>query len=244
MMNPFNEMILLPKDEYNRLTSQALHGSTPSMQKELEQLQNNHANLPDDQRNKLEQEIISKYTNHCKSSINQEEAESKASTASTVILDNDELLERHLKNFRNTNRLRAMSLYDHLKTYKSQWNNNGQFLTEDSNEAIPRSNIIDLIDYVTNTIKSSSKNAPAGFKEFVELLFRANTPEKYFSNIGLQRVNKMEKLIEAELKVAEDTDDDDVQQHENKRYATGSNAKRPRPSDEEEEEDSTWLNLK
>lgn len=217
-MNPFNEMVLLPKDEYNRLTSQALHGSAPSMQKELDLLHSNNSNLPIDQKNKLEQEIITKYTDNCKSLINQDQ-EQTASDAKTIVLDDDDsVILRHLDNFRKTNKWRAKEMYLHLKSFKPQWNNMGQLFNAQSKELIPRSNVIDLINYVTSSQITGMKTPPAGLQEFIKLLLESNTPETYFSTPG---INRMAKFVKNNDKNEEnDEEEEEVDKHPTKRHKT------------------------
>lgn len=225
-MNPFNEMTLLPKDEYVRLTTQALHGSAPSMQKELEQLNNKYANLPDDQRNKLEQEIITKYTDHCKSSINQTNGATTPTTTSETV-DDDSIILQHLNNFRANNKWRAQQLFSHLKTTNRQWNNMGQLLDLETNEPIPKSNIVDLIHYATTTL-AMKRSPPAGLRQFTDLIMKTNTPETFLSNVGATRMFEiLNNNIEEEEK-------DEVE--ENKRPLTRSQIRK-------EETTGSWYTL-
>lgn len=246
-MNPFDEMVLLPKESYNKLTSQALHGSMPSLQKELEQLHANHSNLPDDQKNKLEQEIIAKYTNHCKSSISQEQQQLRQpSTAQTDLQgaeeedDDDELILRHLKNFRKNNNWRAQQLYSHLKsTVKPRrWNNNGQMIDEESGEPIPRSNIVDLIHYATSTITPKNKSIPPGVHVFINLLRDTNAPQTFISTNGALRLIKI-----LENKVVQVKEEKEKEPEVNKRPVTRA-YKRQRTDDGEDVENTTWDSLK
>lgn len=221
-MNPFDEMVLLPKEAHNKLVSQALHGSAPSMQKELEDLYRNNANLPDDHRNKLEQEIIAKYTNHCRSSMNNSDQLQAATSTSAPIIEEgedlaDHIILRHLANFRKNNKWRAEQLYTHLKETVSppQWNKFGQLLDK-NDEAIQGSNIVDLINYATFT--GLVKKVPSGMIEFIDLIRSSNAPQSFISSSGAQRIaDFMENQITGKMDIEEEEEP-----KENKRPTTRS----------------------
>lgn len=202
-MNPFVEMVLVPKNDYNRLTTQALQGSAPSMTKELEHLRQSTSTLPDDQRNKLEQEIISKHTEFCKPDTSTEHVHSSSSSSIAPMTTlNDEIIVQQFEKFPKQNKWKAQGLYTLLKLRNPQWNSLGQLLNADGTP-IQGSNIIDLIDYVTNA-QVIRRGAPLGLVDFIVLLKDANVPNTYFSNKGSKRLQDFIDMIDGEQKVIKD----------------------------------------
>lgn len=185
-MNPFREMVLLSLEEYQKLRQRALI-PTEGLQRDLQELKQEYGTfLPADQRAKLESEIISKH------SIG-DKLEPSSSPALPTKVD-DTLIIEHFNSFPKSNKTRALQMFHHLKSYKSQWNTMGQFLDSDNNP-IANSNIVELINYVTSPSRAKN-NPPAGFIEFINLLVDANTPRNFLSAIGLQRIENNKHVVD------------------------------------------------
>lgn len=182
-MNPFREMVLISLNEYKLLKNTVLSNTrNPNMTKELNEITDQYGQvIPADKKLKLEGEVISKYTqpNHTKleSSIPQE-------------VPKVDYIKQHFDIFGPVNKKRALQIYNHLKTFSPNWNENGQLLNTDK-QPIPFSNIVELIDYVTNTRRTD--RVPAGFSEFVEMLEDTNTPRNFFSNTGILRIENYKR---------------------------------------------------
>lgn len=183
-MNTYREMVLVSVDEFNRIRKQLLFqqpaGEKPTLHKELYDIKDKVEYLPDDQRIKLEGEVIAKHTDHMRPTEEDETIALKQKPADT------QFLSQHLDLFPNVNKKRAQQMLYHLSSFKQQWNERGQ-LIDDSGEPIPRSNVIELIDHVTNTRRTS--RIPAGFSSFVKLLDDSNIPRHLLSTQGLHKVD-------------------------------------------------------
>lgn len=199
-MNTFRKMVLLSTDDYNKYrnlmyTSQVTPSINP-MQKEMEGIKEKYGdNLPEDQRNKLESEIIQKYSD--KIDI----------TSPSPKVDGSKLewIKTSLEDFSKTNKTRANQLYNLLSMRLSdRWNENGELLTVDG-EPIKGSNILDLINYVTSSNKA--KNAPYGFNDFKQLLSEANVPSYVFSKRGMESINKQDDIPNLHKLFKSDVDD-------------------------------------
>ena len=193
-MNPFNEMVLIPKDEYTRLNTQALQRNVPSMQRELEEIKLKYGDsLADDQKLRLESEVVSKYTDYCQPSTQEQIPTAIAPTASST--DENDLIKQQLENFPQLNRWRALQIYNHLKTTNpNQWNIKSQLLDDDKNPIIG-SNIVDLIDYVTNIKRIQT--APIGLTEFITIINDSNLPQRYMSTFAVNKIHKHIKAASA-----------------------------------------------
>lgn len=183
-MNYFRKMIMLPTDEFNKyknlLYSAQVTPETNPMQQELKNIKEVHGTtLPDDQRAKLEAEIIQRYST---------KNERKESEVAKIDPSQIEWIRNSIKHFSNSNKSRANRLYEYLFTrLQNRWNENGELLTADGNN-IRGSNILDLINFVTSTVKQ--RNIPIGFSDFIIMLGEANTPTHMFSNHGMNHINE------------------------------------------------------
>jgi hypothetical protein len=174
-MNTFREMVLISMDEYKRQRKQNLFSHTgtsaPTMQKELHELSDD---IPDDQRVKLEHEIISKHS---------------GSQSNPAKQPQNEIFIRILESFGNTNKRRSIQVFNHLMTFykhRPKWNDLGQIL-DGNNEPIHGSNIVDLIDSITGAI--NTRKLPIGFGSFVNAIRESNLPMQFLSKTGLHRLN-------------------------------------------------------
>lgn len=187
-MNPFREMILLSLHEYKRFRKQILYNqpteADPSMQKELHELKEKYGDeIPADQRQKLESSIISKHTGYNKGNTGVIETPPDLTTQ-------NELFLHHFDNFSNVNKKRAQQMFHHLKeTFKHKpiWNDLGQLINFQTSNPIQGSNIVDLIDSVTNTRRTNT--VPSGWQSFIHYLNISNMPRNFLSLIG---INKLE----------------------------------------------------
>lgn len=182
-MNYFRKMVMLPIDEFNKYKnilylSQVTPNPNP-LQKELEQVRETYGtSLPDDQRVKLESEIIQKYS-------------SKNSNVPSPLIPTDPQqlawIGQSLQNFPKANKNRAVRLHTYLDTRSlNRWNEKGELLTSDASP-IPNSNILDLINFVTTTQKIDQ--TPIGFTDFIKLLIETNVPTHMLSKNGLKHIN-------------------------------------------------------
>ena len=194
-MNYYRKMLLLPVDEYNKYrsllyTSQVTATKNP-IQKDLNELRDEYGtNLPDDEKIKLEGEIIQKFKT--KNTIDD--------GVKVSITPKHERIKELINDFSKTNKTRATQLYNHLSSkYKSRWNDDGELVDENGN-TINDSNILDLINYVTSTQKS--RNVPKGISPFFSLLRSANTPSYMFSKQGESNIEHIK------MQESMDTDDD------------------------------------
>lgn len=178
-MNPFREMILLSTEEYTNLKRRIQQEDLPRMQQELNEVKERYGNLPTDQYIKLEGDVIAKHT--------QLPEKPNITIAPEVAVPNDELLLHQIDNFPKTNKRRAVLLYQHLKNYSHAWNQLGQ-LVDDNNSPIDGSNIVDLIDYVTNSTKFKVMGTPIAFNQFTQMLEQSNTPQTLYSSAGMGRI--------------------------------------------------------
>ena len=182
-MNPFREMLLVSVSDYNRMRKQLLVQHS-ELQKDLQEVSNIYGDdIPLDQKQKLQAEVISKHKIL---------PESEAPPQTLPPLD-DQLLKLHFDSFAKSNKTRSIQVYNHLKTYKPRWNSSGQFMSV-NDKPIPNSNIVELINSVTTTKRS--KNIPAGFGEFVAFLSDSNVPRNFLSIAGQEKINKLNNLVE------------------------------------------------
>jgi hypothetical protein len=175
----FREMVLIPMEEYKRHSQHDVNvKSTPTpMQKELHSITTDYgANLPDDQRLKLQGSIIDKYTNPLKPSLQDPQ---------------QSLFLRIFESFNAANKRRSLQVFHHLVAYfknNPKWNDLGQLYNE-NNEPIIGSSIVDLIDAVT-TSSSKSTRIPIGFDDFINYLNESNMPRNFLSVPGIRKINK------------------------------------------------------
>ena len=175
-MNPFREMVLLPLETYKNLRKKVL-GGTP-MQKDLFDLRERYGDsLPEDQRLKLESEVISKHSTHVKPELEV--------TPHAAAPDNS-IIKSTIDNFARTNKNRAQQLFNYLEmTFRSapKWNDKGELLNE-TNIPLPGTNIVELINFVT---AARFRKAPInGMEEFIEMLEIANVPSYLYSAKGAE----------------------------------------------------------
>ncbi len=185
-MSGYREMVLIPLDEYKQFQKQLLYQQAPELSRDLMQLGEQTEDLPVDQRIRLEGEVLNRH-------IRQQDASAPPPPPPSPVKINDQVITNHLQGFPKVNKIRANQIYQHLKAYNEQWNDMGQLVDNDS-EPIPRSNIVELIDYVTNTKRKARQ--PAGFDEFVDLLQRSNTPRHLLSTTGVTRVDDYKQLAQ------------------------------------------------
>lgn len=180
-MNPFREMVLLPLEAYTNLR-RTIAEATP-MQKELNVLRENYSeSLSDDQKLKLQNVVISKHVNKSAHALNSEIQE-KPETKKPV-----DLIKSAIQNFSQTNKNRAMQLFNHLDLYyatNKKWNNKGELILSNGEDLIG-TNIADLINYVTATKPRTT--VPNGFNYFVDLIFDSNVSTHMMSNKGIENI--------------------------------------------------------
>lgn len=180
-MNPFREMVLLSVDHYKQLQQSAVMQKAPKLQRDLNQIEQQYGDtLPIDQKLKLTTQAISKYAHKTN------DDDLIPLPPPPPVLD-DTLLKTHFDSFNPVNKKRALQMYQHLKSIDPQWNSMGQLLN-DYEEPIKNSNIVELIDLVTNTKRTT--RIPAGFSRFVQLLQSSNIPRNFLSTSGLAKVDK------------------------------------------------------
>ena len=181
-MQSYRNMLLVSVDEYQNLRKQLLYSQAPEMTQDLYNIKDKTSTLPPDQQIALEGEVLRQHIKQIPSTVQQ---------PSIPVPFNDDVVVSNFKSFIKTNKVRAGQVYQHLKAYKTQWNEMGQML-DANNVPIPNSNIVELVDYVTNTKKS--KRIPAGFEEFRTLLTESQLPRNYLSTPGLTRVEDYKHL--------------------------------------------------
>jgi len=173
----FREMVLVSLDEYKKLKTASLQKPGSTLQKDLNKLHEQYGeDLPDDQRIKLESEVISKHTGQFKH-------------PQPVVTPQHDLFLRIIDSFAAINRKRALQIFHHLVAFfkhEPKWNDLGQIVNF-NNEPIIGSNIVELIDYVTNTNRKTS-TVPIGFDVFSFLLTESNMPRNFLSKPGLERL--------------------------------------------------------
>lgn len=185
-MSAFREMVLLPLNEYKRFTHQLIlqqqQQTKPSLLQDLNEVKEIYGDsLPADQRLKIEGNIISKHAPH----ITQETVIPPSAAVPQV-----DLLKNHFNALPKTNQRRATQIYQHMKDYYNEnpmWNTAGQ-LKDSTGNHIAGSNIVDLIDAVTNARKMSS--LPTGFHAFMNVLDETNIPMHLLSKAGVERVRR------------------------------------------------------
>lgn len=185
-MNPYREMVLIPMEELNRLRhSIKTPNATSAMQKELFEMKQSFGDaIPDDRRFKLESEIISKHATSAEIPNSSPPPETEA----VISMPQNDLIVQHLAGFTNYNRVRAMRLFQHLNDFykrnnTAKWNDLGQLYDVDK-KLIPGSNLIELIDTVTNSLGSNPSYFPVGFDVFIDMLHDSNMPQTVYSAKG------------------------------------------------------------
>ena len=183
-MSYFRKMVMLSYDEFikykNLLYTSQVTPEVNPLQNELNAIKDNYGtNLPDDQRVKLESEVIQKYSNKIP------DKESKP-----IQIDQTQIkwIKNAIENFSKTNKARASRLYEYLlNRVQDRWNENGELLTVDG-EVIRGSNILDLINFVTTSNIKQHEQIPFGFTEFKTMINNANVPLHMFSKNGLEYI--------------------------------------------------------
>ena len=181
-MNSFREMVLLPLEVYKRMRQSILvNNDTTPMQKELFDLKQQYKNIAPDQRMLLESDIITKHTGHVRTADVEPEQQQQSQQNETY--DNT-LVKSSIEGFSKTHKNRALQLYNYLETTyinSPKWNEKGELLN-DYNIALPNTNIVDLINFVTTS--KARKSYPNGMSEFIVMMDKANVPSYLFSNKG------------------------------------------------------------
>jgi len=199
-MNPYREMLLVSLEEYTRLRNQVLTQNSSDLMQNLTELKEKTDHLPADQRIALEGEVLRQHIKQPESTpafTPLEEPQANVDEDDAVVFDN-------LNRFTKTNKIRANQVYQHLKAYKVQWNKMGQML-DNTGLPISNANIVELIDYVTNTKRITRQ--PAGFSVFVQLLRDSQLPRNYYSTLGLLRVDDYKHLEEIQEDLTPSTTD-------------------------------------
>lgn len=179
----YRNMLLVSVEEYQNLRKQLLYNQAPALTQDLYKVKEIASTLPIDQQNALEGEVLREH-------INQNKVDATPSLPIHQPID-DSIVVGHLNNFNRINKTRANQIYQHLKAYNMQWNSMGQLL-DDDNTPIANSNIVELIDYITNNARSS--RLPAGFQQFISLLESSQLPRHYLSTKGETRITDYKHL--------------------------------------------------
>lgn len=183
MSSSYRNMVLIPVQEYQNLRKQILYQQDPELTKDLYQVKDTTSHLPTDEKMILEGEVLRQ---HFKSN----DITPIPNETPNVDLD-DNIIVNNLQSFGKPNKLRSNQIYQHLKRHKIHWNELGQLLSSD-NTPIPNSNIIELIDYITNTKKT--KSIPAGFDEFIKIMEESQLPRNYLSTVGVTKISDYKQL--------------------------------------------------
>lgn len=181
----YRNMILVSAEEYQNLRKQILYQAAPELTQDLYKVRDSATTLPIDQKIQLEGEVLRQHISQNKNEqVKQEVIVSNEHADDQVVLSN-------LKHFSKINNTRANQIYNHLKAYKMQWNEMGQMLDIDS-KPIPNSNIVELIDYITNN--KAKARLPAGFYEFINLVELSQLPRHYLSTKGVTRLSDYKQI--------------------------------------------------
>lgn len=175
-------MVLIPLEAYKNLRRNILQSTDNStMQKELIDIKEQYGeSIPADQRLRLESDVIAKHTGIKQVPEHVPEVIPKSNT---------DILKNNIENFSKTNKNRAVQLFNHLTLFykdKPQWNEKGELYV--NSQVLPRTNITDMISYVTST--KSKRAPPNGFSHFLELLDEANVASHLFSAHGLRNIEE------------------------------------------------------
>lgn len=223
-------MVMISLDEYNKYRNQmyALQ-TTPvinPMQKELQELNQQYGDsLLPDQKTKLEGEIISKYTSK---PIKEKDDDETKVVVENKEEENTKWIKSSIDDFNKTNKSRAKQFYSIIEnSVGTKWNSKGEILSNETNEFIPGSNILHLINYVTSSIKPS-QNIPVGFNEFINIIKNANVPEFLFSKSGLNVIQSFSVAKEEE-------------QHKHMTPKQLRKSKRRRLKVLDDDDDHTWI---
>lgn len=181
----YRNMILVSAEEYQNLRKQLLYQTAPELTQNLYKIRDSTASLPIDQKMQLEGEVLRQHIDQ-----NRNEQVKQETFVSNEVLD-DHVILNNLKHFSKINNTRANQIYNHLKAYKMQWNVMGQMLDVD-NKPIPNSNIVELIDYITNN--KVKARLPAGFNEFINLVELSQLPRHYLSTKGVTRLSDYKQI--------------------------------------------------
>lgn len=167
----YTRMMMVPEQEYNTLKQSHTSQKSPLLhQHALDDLQK--VNLPPDQFMKVYSSLIDRQKEH---SFPEQSPEPEPPKTEWVM--------NSLQYMPQSNKTRATQLLHFLinKQPDIQWNERGeikglQFAT------IPGSNIIDLVNYVTNPRKQTIKST--GVSEFLHMLRALNVPHSLLSQQG------------------------------------------------------------
>ena len=172
-MQSFKERLLISREEYEVLKQGETSQTKPSMKRDLAKLPHD---LPADQKQQLEGEIINRYTTkHVSSPPPPPNIPSTQPVTSSV--------EEIVQGFPTSNRYRANQLLNFLKAQASPfYNDSMNFIA--NGQVIPGSNIVDLVQFITSVKSSTSKNIPQGFEHFMNLLAKLNVPKTFLSAYG------------------------------------------------------------
>ncbi len=186
-------MLLVSVEDYQNLRKQLFYSQTPELTQDLYKVKDATEHLPPDQQLALQSEVLRQHV--------QQNTPQPSSPPPPTPAVNDDVVTNNLNSFSRMNKIRANQIYQHLKAHKTQWNEMGQLLNE-HNEPIPNSNIVELIDYVTNTKRTA--RLPAGFGDFLELVHDSQLPRHYLSTLGNSRVTDYKHLKDVKDDAADD----------------------------------------
>ena len=210
-------MVMVPIDEFskyrNLLFEKQVTIEKNPLQRDIRELRETlGVSIPDDQKAKLEGEIIERYGRKL-----------KRTEPKLPVIDPEKLkyLKQSISNFSKTNKNRATKLYDYLESKAtSRWNENGEILTSDG-ENISGSNILDLINFVTSTQKMAQ--IPKGFNDFVKIMVKANVPAHYMSQRGYDHMQN--NVVE--------TEEEEEDKHGEESFSTPAKKKRKKRKGQE-----------
>lgn len=193
-MQSFKERILIPLETYETLKQGGNTEQTiPSMQRDLANIPKTYGlDLPDDQRQKLEGEVIDRYSSH--------KPQETPSSSSPQIESNR--LDDVILGFPKTIKTKAKQLVQFLKSQGMFYNDTLNLLID--NQPIPNSNIVDLIHYITSVTSKTRTNPPPGFEYFIQKLNNLNVPKSYLSPYGRTLLEAYEGTTVDDKHVEED----------------------------------------
>lgn len=184
-MSSYRNMVLIPVQEYQNLRKQILYQQGPELTKDLYQVKDSTSHLPTDERIILEGEVLRQH-------IKPNDIPPPIPIATPTVEQDDSIIVNNLDRFGKVNKLRSNQIYQHLKRHKIQWNELGQLKSSVDDTPIANSNIIELIDYITNVKRT--KTIPAGFDEFIKIMEESQLPRNYLSTVGVTKVADYKQL--------------------------------------------------
>ncbi len=191
MESVYKKMVLIPEEEYAQLKTTPLDNHTSKIERQMREMKERER-LPDDQWLMVQSNLLSRARD-----MNTQPHLNDNKIVSTL---HPKWVDQSIHRLPQGNRQRAKQMLEFLKTRNINWTMEGELMNLNG-VAIPNSNIIDLINYVTISVANSRLHEPSGLNEFIDLLIHINLPQSMLGISGQKAYQEQNQQLNVDINI-------------------------------------------